>query len=108
MLYPKDAILIVGQAKPGREDAIFTVHGEFYISMVLGRETGEILDVSCNTILPTTENMVKDIFIGRNFNTDLPQLEAEIRSRYFALTQKPLIACMKDAYNRYLAVRGNL
>ena len=34
------------------------------------------------------------------------ELEQEIRSRYFALTQKPLIACMKDAYNRYIMAVG--
>ena len=33
-------------------------------------------------------------------------LEKEIRERYFALTQKPLIACMKDACNRYLTAIG--
>ena len=32
--------------------------------------------------------------------------EKEIRERYFALTQKPLIACMKDACNRYLTAIG--
>ena len=26
----------------------------------------------------------------------------KIKERYFALTQKPLIACMKDAHNRYM------
>ena len=31
-------------------------------------------------------------------------LEKEIRSRYFAMTQKPLIACLKDACNRYAMV----
>ena len=35
---------------------------------------------------------------------ELSALEAEIRERYFALTQKPLIAALKDAANRYRAV----
>ena len=34
------------------------------------------------------------------------QYDKEIRERYFALTQKPLIACMKDACNRYLTAIG--
>ena len=53
-----------------------------------------------------TSDFVASMFVGKNLRTDLQVLEAEIRSRYFALTQKPLIACMKDAYHRYIAVTG--
>ena len=35
MPYSKGTILIVGGAKPSRDDAIYTTHGEFYISLVL-------------------------------------------------------------------------
>ena len=93
MKYPNNSILVVGQAKPSRDDAIYMTHGEFYISLVVERDSGWILDV-------------ESMFVGKNLKTDLQVLEAEIRSRYFALTQKPLIACMKDAYHRYIAVTG--
>ena len=105
-MYGKDTILIVGQAKPSREDAIYNLHGEFYISLVLEKDTGKIIDVECNTILSVTRNFVASMFIGKSIRTDLEELEKEIRTRYFALTQKPLIACMKDAYNRYMMVTG--
>lgn len=106
MTYGKDTILVVGQAKPSREDAIYNLHGEFYICLVLEKDSGKILDVECNTILGVTRNFVSSIFIGKSLKTDREQLELEIRNRYFALTQKPLIACMKDAYNRYMMVVG--
>lgn len=102
MRYPQHTILVIGQAKPSREDAIYNTHGEFYISLVLEPETGRILDAECNTILDVTRNFVADLFIGKSLKDDLPLLEQEIRSRYFALTQRPLIACAKDAYNRYM------
>lgn len=105
-MYAKNTILVVGQAKPSREDAIYNLHGEFYVSLVVERETGVILDVECNTILSVTKNFVASMCIGKSLKTDLPALEREIRERYFALTQKPLIACMKDAHNRYLMVTG--
>lgn len=104
MKYGKDTILVVGQAKPSREDAIYSLHGEFYISLVLERESGTILDVGCNTILAVTRSFVAELFVGRSLKTDVELLEREIRTRYFAMTQKPLIACMKDAYNRYMMV----
>ena len=31
----KNTILVVGQAKPSKEDAIYNLHGEFYISLIV-------------------------------------------------------------------------
>ena len=36
----KNTILVVGQAKPSKEDAIYNLHGEFYISLIVERDTG--------------------------------------------------------------------
>ena len=105
-MYDKNTILVVGQAKPSKEDAIYNLHGEFYISLVLDRENGKILDMDCNTILEVTKNFVASMLIGRSLRDDVQVLEKEIKERYFALTQKPLIACIKDAHNRYMMVTG--
>ena len=102
----RNTILVVGQAKPSKEDAIYNLHGEFYISLIVERETGKILELDCNTILDVTKRFVASMFVGKSFKTDIPAIEKEIRERYFALTQKPLIACMKDACNRYLTAIG--
>lgn len=104
MQYPPNSILVVGGAKPSRDDAIYATHGEFYVSFVLDRATGEILDVGCNTIVGVTAEFVRQLLVGRRLPEELSALEAEIRERYFALTQKPLIAALKDAANRYRAV----
>lgn len=104
MSYSKDTVLVVGGAKPSRDDAIYNTHGEFYISLVLERGTGKIVDLGCNTIVGVTSQFVKDMLVGRCLPADLPEIEAEIRSRYFALTQKPLIAALKDAANRFRTV----
>lgn len=96
----KNTILVVGQAKPSKEDAIYNLHGEFYISLIVERDTGKILELDCNTILEVTKQFVASMFVGKSLRTDVPLIEKEIRERYFALTQKPLIACMKDACNR--------
>ena len=102
----KNTILVVGQAKPSKEDAIYNLHGEFYISLIVERDTGKILELDCNTILGVTKQFVASMFVGKSLRTDVPLIEKEIRERYFALTQKPLIACMKDACNRYLTAIG--
>ena len=105
-MYDQNTILVVGQAKPSREDAIYNLHGEFYVSLVVERESGKILDAECNTILCVTKKFVASMFIGKSIKTDMELLEREIRDRYFALTQKPLIACVKDAHNRYMMAAG--
>lgn len=105
MAYGKDTILVVGGAKPSRDDAIFITHGEFYISLVLEKDTGRIVDMGCNTIVGVTAKFIEEMLVGRILPDDLPALEAEIRSRYFALTQKPLIAALKDAANRFRAAK---
>lgn len=106
-MYGKDTILVVGQAKPSRDDAIFNLHGEFYISIVAEKGSGRIVEMECNTILPVTSKFASSIVVGKSIKTDLAEIEKEIRERYFALTQKPLIACMKDAHNRYMMITGN-
>lgn len=106
MKYPENTVLVVGQAKPSRADAIYQTHGEFYISLVLERDTGRILDASCNTILDVTAGFIQDMLLGKRLLEDFPAMETAIRTRYFALTQKPLVACLKDAANRYRAALG--
>ena len=44
---------------------------------------------------------MRQLLVGRTLPQDLPELEGEIRRRYFALTQRPLIACLRDASGRY-------
>ncbi len=45
IMYKDDTILVVGQAKPSKEDAIYSLHSEFYVSFVVERATGKILDL---------------------------------------------------------------
>ena len=49
--FPAQSLLVVGQARPAKEDAINLTHGEFYLALVLDGGTGRILDAECNTIL---------------------------------------------------------
>ena len=53
-----------------------------------------------------TRNFVVSMLLGKSLTTDLDEMQQSIRERYFALTQKPLIACLKDAHNRYMMVTG--
>ena len=73
----KNTILVVGQAKPSKEDAIYNLHGEFYISLIVERDTGKILELDCNTILEVTMQFVASMFVGKSLRTDVPDREGD-------------------------------
>ena len=39
--FPQDTLLVVGHARPAKEDAINLTHGEFYLALVLDRTVPE-------------------------------------------------------------------
>ena len=78
----KNTILVVGQAKPSKEDAIYNLHGEFYISLIVERDTGKILELDCNTILEVTKQFVASMFVGKSLRTDVPLIEKDACNRY--------------------------
>lgn len=104
MPYPETAVFITGQAKPAREDAIAQVHGVFYLSLIIDTENNLILDAQCNSILPMTDQFVHSLVTGYDIVAQMDRMESQIRSRYFALTQRALLACLKDARSQYLNI----
>ena len=82
----KNTILVVGQAKPSKEDAIYNLHGEFYISLIVERDTGKILELDCNTILEVTKQFVASMFVGKSLrmkSSKLKRLFYVIRNAYY-------------------------
>lgn len=108
MDYPATSVFITGQAKPAREDAISQVHGVFYLSLIIDTETDRILDAQCNSILPMTDKFVHSLVTGYDILHQMDQMESQIKTRYFALTQRALLACLKDARSQYLNLRQRL
>ena len=91
-MYKDDTILVVGQAKPSKEDAIYSLHGEFYVSFVVERATGKILDLECNTILSVTRNFVVSMLLGKSLKTDL---DAEYPGKVFC-TDSEAAHCLSE------------
>ena len=101
MNYPKNTILITGQAKPIKEDVINTVFQTLSLGLVIDRDTNIIIDANVTAVMDVTRNFIIDILIGKNFITEFEDINNEIRERFFGLIQKPLIVSLKDAHNRY-------
>lgn len=102
--YPSDSIFVTGVAKVSREDVINTLYGTFTLSLVIQRDTGLILHCSANMIMADTIAFLQDILIGKNLLKDMDWMVEELRSRFLALSQKAVIAALKDAQNHFLMV----
>ena len=102
--YPPDSIFVTGVAKVSRDDVINSMYGTFSLSLVIDRKTGDILHCSANMIMADTISFLQDILIGKNLLNDMDKLVQELRQRFLALSQKAVIAALKDAQNHYLNV----
>ena len=102
--YPSDSVFVTGVAKVSREDVINTLYGTFTLSLVIQRNTGLILHCSANMIMADTIAFLQDILIGKNLLKDMDRMVEELRSRFLALSQKAVIAALKDAQNHFLTV----
>lgn len=105
--YPTDSIFVTGVAKVSREDVINSMYGNFSLSLVIDRKTGTVIHCSANMIMADTISFLQDILIGKNLLTDMDKMVQELRQRFLALSQKAVIAALKDAQNHYLNVYPN-
>ena len=105
MEYGKDTVFITGVAKPAKDDPIASTYEVFFISLIVDKNTDQIINLACNTASEMTEDFIRSLIIGRNIIEDLRAMEEEIRGRFFGLVQKALVVSLKDAYNRYMMVK---
>jgi hypothetical protein len=101
MDYQPTTVFITGVAKPAQDDPIADDYQVFFLSLVVDRETDMIVDATCNTAREMTKDFIRCLLVGRSLSTGMEEMVAEIRGRFYGLTQKPLIVALKDAGNRY-------
>jgi hypothetical protein len=102
MLYDKRTIYILGTSKIGKNDPIAEGYEIFFIGIILNRDTGEIVDATCNMVRDMTTDFIRSILIGYHLADDRVAIEAEIKDRFHGMAQKAVIASVKDALNKYL------
>ena len=104
MEYGPNTIFVTGVAKVSKDDPIASSYQVFFVALILERETGEILDATCNTARDMTKNFINSILVGGNLLTGVDEMTSQIRNRFFGFVQKPLIAALKDAHNRFVVL----
>jgi hypothetical protein len=106
LVYEKNTIYITGTAKISSNDPISDIFETFFIGIILDRDKGTIIDVTCNMVRDVTSDFIKSIMLGYNLKNDEEAIVEEIRDRFHGIAQKAVIAAFKDARNRYVML-GN-
>jgi len=97
--------LVTGVAKISQDDPIASSYEVFFVSLVVDRETGVIVDSTCNTARDMTKEFIRSLLVRGNLETGLEDIVAEVQSRFFGLVQKSLVVALKDAHNRFLVLK---
>ena len=100
--YPPDSVFVTGVARVSKEDAINAMYGTFTLSLVVDVKTGTIINCSANMIMSDTIDFLRQIIEGKNLVTDTDLITDLHKKRFLALSQKAVVAALKDAQNRFL------
>jgi hypothetical protein len=103
--YGPSTILLTGVSKISKDDPISSSFEVFFVSLVVDRETGVIVDATCNTARDMTKEFIRSLLVQRNLETGIEEIVGEVRSRFFGLVQKSLLVALKDAHNRFLVLK---
>ncbi|NLB82915.1 MAG: DUF3870 domain-containing protein [Synergistaceae bacterium] len=102
--YPENSILVVGNSQTTGFNPINQQFGSFFITFILLKETGEIIDCGVSVTLGVTACFLRGILLGKFILEDEEKIIAEVQSRYFGSSQKALIAAYRDAMKKYREV----
>ncbi len=102
--YPKDSILVVGNSQTTGFNPINQQFGQFFITFILLKETGVILDCAVSVTLETTGRFIRGLFVGRRLVLDEISIISGVQNRYFGSSQKAIIAAYRDAVKKYKEV----
>ena len=100
--YPPDSVFVTGVARVSKEDAINAMYGTFTLSLVVDVKTGTIINCSANMIMSDTIDFLRQIIEGKNLVTDTDLITDLLKKRFLSLSQKAVVAALKDAQNRFL------
>lgn len=101
MIYDNNTIYVTGMSKSNNTDPITKMYNFFFLGLILDKNTGVIIDITCNTISDITNGFIKTILVDKNLVNDLNKIIIEINERFLGTSQKALIVALKDAFNKY-------
>ncbi|MCT4620541.1 MAG: DUF3870 domain-containing protein [Marinisporobacter sp.] len=108
MPYARNTIYILGTSKISKNDPIAVLYDILFIGIILERESGKIIDCTCNMVRDVTSDFIKSILLEYCLIEDIDEIIDEIQNRFYGMAQKAVIAAVKDARNKYIMIKNNL
>ncbi|QEK12939.1 DUF3870 domain-containing protein [Crassaminicella thermophila] len=106
MVYEKNTIYVLGTSKISKNDPIAALYDILFIGIILERDSGKIIDSTCNMVRDVTSDFIKSILVGYQLLDDIDEIIDEIKDRFYGMAQKAVIAAIKDARNKYMMIRN--
>jgi len=107
LIYDKNTIYILGTSKISKSDPISAMYDIFFVGIILERNSGKIIDSTCNMVRDVTTDFIRSILIGYNLIDDIDEIVDEIKDRFYGMAQKAVIAAVKDARNKFDMIINN-
>ena len=101
MTFPKDTLLVVGNAKTTSDNPITHQWTSFFVSFVVESKDGHIIDAEASVILPLSNRFIRDLFVGGSLAREDEHLITDIQRRYHGSSRKALVVAYKDAVKKY-------
>src|SRR5699024_4369801 len=106
ILYNKNTILVVGDAKAAQNNPITKQYSQFFLALIIDTITDKIIDCECSSTLRLTNQFVYSLLINRKMNES--EIEETINNRYLGASQKALIVAFHDAKKKYEQAKAAL
>lgn len=103
-----ESLYIIGESRTNVDNAITKLYGNFCIAFEVNPVNGVILDAECTRCLNLTNEFIKKILIGKSLETQCAMMEEEIARRYYGSSVRAIIASLREANKKYLAVKEKL
>lgn len=104
-MYDKSTVYIIGHGKTSSENAITSNFKIFFIGLVIDTKDDIVVDMECSATISITSRFISDMFIGKSFAEYDPQIEEDIKKRYYGTSQKALVTAYKDAVIKYREIK---
>lgn len=98
-----NTLCIVGNAKPPQDNPIAMKYVFFFITFIVDKDTGEIIDTEASTVLHLTNAFIRGLFVGHSVAQLDEEVMRQIKLTYLGSSQRAIQVAYRDAVHRYAA-----
>ncbi|MBF8984270.1 DUF3870 domain-containing protein [Lutibacter sp. B2] len=105
MTYEKSTVYMIGTSRINSNDPITATFDFLFVGIIVDKDTDIIVDFTCNMVKEVTSNFIKSLLVEYNFIDEIDEIINEIKTRFYGMAQKAVIAAVKDARNKYMMIK---